>query len=160
MHTKDGCRYRLYQINAFTRSPFSGNSTGVVPAAEGLADRETQAIARELRNPETAFVLPRRDRGGRPLLARTRLFAPETGIPGDPVTGNGNGPLGAHLVLHGIVPHDGSRLHFRSHQGETIRRPGIARVCVDIERGEPVRVRVGGNAVVAFRGQLMLTNSR
>ena len=32
------------------------------------------------------------------------MFAPAIGIPEDPVTGNGHGPLGAYLVRHGIVP--------------------------------------------------------
>jgi PhzF family phenazine biosynthesis protein len=96
---------------------------------------------------------------GDTVLARARMFAPEIGIPEDPVTGNGNGPLGAYLVHHGIVPHDGTRLHFRSRQGEAMGRPGLAHVRVDIERAEPVRVRVAGNAVVVFRGELVLTNS-
>lgn len=303
----DDRRYRLYQINAFTRSPFSGNPAGVVPAAQGLSDQEMQAIARELGNPESAFVLPadgddhdvrvrfftpttevpscghatvaahyvraleqgvnggvrvlqkigagilaveieeegdgdylvimtqapprfgmsldgerlaelrralglreddlcdlpvqvvdtghpklvvplrdaatldaltpnhealRRLSGNLPysgvflfaladpdddVLTRARMFAPEIGIPEDPVTGNGNGPLGAYLVHHRIVPHDGVRLHFGSRQGEAMGRPGVARVWVDIEDGAPTRVRVGGNAVVVFRGELRLT---
>jgi PhzF family phenazine biosynthesis protein len=50
--------YRLYQIDAFTNRPFSGNPAGVVANADGLTERQMQTIARELNNSETAFLLP------------------------------------------------------------------------------------------------------
>lgn len=89
-------------------------------------------------------------------LTEGRMFAPAVGIPEDPVTGNGNGPLGAYLVAHGVVEHDGRQLRFRGRQGVAMGRPGIAEVIVDIEEGRPRRVRVGGNAVIAFRAELSL----
>jgi PhzF family phenazine biosynthesis protein len=49
--------YRLYQVDAFTRTIFTGNPAGVVPDADGLSDQEMQQIARELNNSETAFLL-------------------------------------------------------------------------------------------------------
>lgn len=49
--------YRLYQVDAFTRTKFAGNPAGVVPDADGLSDQEMQRIARELNNSETAFLL-------------------------------------------------------------------------------------------------------
>ncbi|MFD8588715.1 PhzF family phenazine biosynthesis isomerase [Streptomyces sp. NPDC059637] len=48
----------LYQVDAFTRTPFSGNPAGVALAADGLTDMQMLAVARELNNSETAFVLP------------------------------------------------------------------------------------------------------
>ena len=48
---------RLYQVDAFTRTKFTGNPAGVVPDADGLSEREMQQIARELNNSETAFLL-------------------------------------------------------------------------------------------------------
>lgn len=294
--------YRLYQVDAFTRRRFTGNPAGVVLDADGLTDAEMQAVARELNNSETAFVLSpdgdghdvrvrfftpatevpscghatvaahyvrafeRRIPPGRtwqkigigtlpvdvaerdgdyevlmtqgrlriddpldadvrsailaalgidedeavdgwpfqhvstghgkilvPLRRRTclhglapdmtalkawslrlgvygyfvftldsetpgilahgRMFAPAIGIAEDPVTGNGNGPLGAYLVHHGLVE-AGSRFEFVARQGEAMGRPGQARVIVEVEDGRPVTVRVGGHAVVAFRTEI------
>ena len=91
------------------------------------------------------------------VLTTCRMFAPAIGILEDPVTGNGNGPLGAYLVRHRLVefPHDGT-FTFRSAQGHAVRRPGIADVTVYIERGVPVRTRVGGAAVLVFSTTLTL----
>jgi len=49
--------YRVYQIDAFTKNRFEGNPAGVVANADGLTDSQMQAIARELNNSETAFIL-------------------------------------------------------------------------------------------------------
>ncbi len=39
-----------------------------------------------------------------------RMFSPAIGIAmEDPVTGNANGPMGAWLVHHGLMAHDGKR---------------------------------------------------
>ena len=91
------------------------------------------------------------------VLTTCRMFAPAIGILEDPVTGNGNGPLGAYLVRHRLVdyPHDGE-LTFRSAQGHAVRRPGIIEVSVTIERGEPTRTRVAGSAVLVFSATITL----
>ena len=49
-------KYRLYQIDSFTREKFTGNPAGVITNADGLTESEMQKIARELNNSETAFV--------------------------------------------------------------------------------------------------------
>ncbi len=49
-------KYRLYQIDAFTKEKFTGNPAGVITNADGLTEKEMQKIARELNNSETAFV--------------------------------------------------------------------------------------------------------
>lgn len=94
------------------------------------------------------------------VLTSCRMFAPAIGIPEDPVTGNGNGPLGAYLVKHGLVRHDGRSFSFRSAQGESVGRPGIVHVSVDIENGEPARVRIGRDAVIVFKAELYLSDAR
>jgi PhzF family phenazine biosynthesis protein len=300
--------FRIYQVDAFTDTRFTGNPAGVLPDAEGLDEAQMQAIARELNNSETAFVLPPRgpghdvhvrfftpttevpvcghatiashyvraiegahvqgrvqqltgagvlavdvepippgtfriwmhqreptfhaqlmgedrqallaalhlsddDLGQGPIqivstghskvmvplrdravldalapdlaalatlsraigcngyhaftlanpapdvLAHARMFAPAIGIAEDPVTGNANGPLGAYLVQHRLVPlalfHSGLSAWIR--QGEAIGRPGRVKVEVSVDRdGQPKDVRVAGDAVVAFRGELQL----
>jgi PhzF family phenazine biosynthesis protein len=305
MSVEGGRRYRLFQVDAFTRQRFTGNPAGVVLDAGGLSAGEMQRIARELGNPETAFLLPpdgddhdlrvryftptvevpicghatiaahfvralvldlpsgevvQRSPAGRltitvlrdgarlrvrmaqlppvfgaplegatraallaalglreedlvpglpiqevstghgkgivPLRDRDRLFAlrpdlaalaalsaetgihgfhvftldarepgvttacrmfaPAIGIPEDPVTGNGNGPLGAYLVRHRLVPHDGRELVFVSAQGETMGRKGHARVAVTITDGEPTGVSVGEDAVIVYEAALFV----
>jgi len=49
--------YRIYQVDAFTKDRSKGNPAGVVLDADGLSDSQMQAIAREMNNAETAFVL-------------------------------------------------------------------------------------------------------
>ena len=90
------------------------------------------------------------------ILIQGRMFAPAIGINEDPVTGNANGPLGAYLVHHRLVPHNGSLFRFRIMQGEAIGRAGVMDVDVGIEGGEPTVVRISGNAVVVFRTDLVL----
>jgi len=90
------------------------------------------------------------------VLTHARMFGPAIGISEDPVTGTAHGPLGIYLVRNGLARHDGTVLRFRSRQGEAMGRPGTASVEVAIERGLPVRVRVGGSAVVAFEARLEL----
>ena len=298
-------KYRLYQVDSFTRDLFRGNPAGVVPDADGLTAAQMQAIAREMNNSETAFILPptatdhevwirfftpttevpscghatiaahyvralemglpsckiihkigigilpveiiREERDYRivmtqgtiefgepitgqqrdeiiaalglskgdldarcpvqivstghskvlvgiqertvlnqlqPDLARLaeisrrikcngyfvfvlvndgsevlsygRMFAPAIGISEDPVTGNANGPLGAYLVQHRLVPTDGRRLAFKGQQGEAIGRLGTVEVTVEIAEGRPNIVRVGGCAVIVFKSELVL----
>ncbi|QYR20917.1 PhzF family isomerase [Paenibacillus sp. sptzw28] len=90
------------------------------------------------------------------ILIKGRMFAPAIGINEDPVTGNANGPLGAYLVHHNIVNHDGDRFRFKAKQGEAIERTGIVKVEVKIEHGEPVEVYVSGEAVIVFQSKLTI----
>ncbi len=79
-------QYRLIHVDVFTRTRFGGNQLAVFPAAEGLADDEMQAIAREMNFSETTFVLPATD----PTAdARVRIFTPGRELPfaGHPVVG-------------------------------------------------------------------------
>lgn len=88
------------------------------------------------------------------ILVHGRMFAPAMGIPEDPVTGNANGPLGAYLIHHRLVPYHGSDYTFRAVQGEAMKRPGQVTVQVEISRQEPVQVRISGRAVVVFQTEL------
>jgi PhzF family phenazine biosynthesis protein len=91
------------------------------------------------------------------VLTTCRMFAPAIGVAEDPVTGNGNGPLGAFLVQHHLVDHpQNGAWSFRSAQGHCVSRPGIADVTVMIEDGRPARVHVAGTAVAVFTTTLRL----
>lgn len=83
-----------------------------------------------------------------------RMFAPAIGIDEDPVTGNANGPLGAYLVQHRLLPHDGASLRFAGHQGRALRRDGVVHVEVRIVDGAPVEVTIAGDACILFSAPL------
>ncbi len=89
-----------------------------------------------------------------PVLTECRMFAPAIGIPEDPVTGNGHGPLGAYLVEHGLLRATGRTAVFESRQGRAMGRPGRVRVQVEIEDGRALEVWVRGQAVTVLRGEL------
>lgn len=50
-------KYRIYQVDSFTKEKLTGNPAGVVTNADGLTEKQMQQIARELNNSETAFIL-------------------------------------------------------------------------------------------------------
>lgn len=66
---------KIFQVDAFTQTLFTGNPAGVVLGAEALSDEEMLAIARELNNGDTAFVLPPE---GSDHDMRVRFFTPRT----------------------------------------------------------------------------------
>lgn len=92
-----------------------------------------------------------------------RMFAPGAGVPEDPVTGTASGACGAYLrhvgAFTGADPTDATGSVDTSEglpeemvfeQGHFVERPGSVRVQV----GE--QIRVGGQAVTAFEGQIMV----
>ena len=68
-------RIRIFQVDAFTTERFTGNPAGVVLDADSLTDGEMLAIARELNNADTAFVLKP---DGSDHELRVRFFTPRT----------------------------------------------------------------------------------
>ena len=82
--------YRIFQVDAFTRERFAGNPAGVVVNADGLSEAQMQAMARELNNAETAFVLS-------PTASDhdvwIRFFTPTTEVPSC-----GHATIAAHYV--------------------------------------------------------------
>jgi PhzF family phenazine biosynthesis protein len=82
--------YRLYQVDAFTTEKFRGNPAGIVPNADGLTGGQMQAIARELNNSETAFIL---SPAGQDHDIWIRFFTPTTEVPSC-----GHATIAAHYV--------------------------------------------------------------
>lgn len=97
------------------------------------------------------FTLDSEERG---ILTHGRMFAPAIGVNEDPVTGNAHGPLGAYLVKHKLVDHNSSVFSFKGEQGHAIGRSGTVNVTVNLERGEPKQVKIGGRAVIVFKTEL------
>uniref|UniRef100_A0AAU1M430 PhzF family phenazine biosynthesis isomerase n=1 Tax=Streptomyces sp. NBC_00148 TaxID=2903626 RepID=A0AAU1M430_9ACTN len=123
----------LYQIDAFSPTAFQGNPAGVVLSAEGLTEAQMQAVARELNNSETAFVLPPE---GADHDVRVRFFTPTTEVPTC-----GHATVAAHYaraVEYGLpsgscVQKSGTGLL----QGVQILREGD-RVRISMEQGKAV----------------------
>jgi PhzF family phenazine biosynthesis protein len=117
---------RIFQIDAFTRERFTGNPAGVVLDADSLTDAEMLAIARELHNADTAFVL-RPDGADHDL--RVRFFTPrtETGFVGH-----------ATVATHYVLSREGEpRARVRQRQ-----KTGVAEVDIrgtDADRRVAVR---------------------
>ncbi|MCA9726170.1 MAG: PhzF family isomerase [Candidatus Eisenbacteria bacterium] len=83
-------RVRVYQVDSFTTTPFSGNPAGVVPNADGLSEAQMKGLARELNNSETAFMLAP---DGPDHELRVRFFTPTTEVPSC-----GHATIAAHYV--------------------------------------------------------------
>ena len=84
-------KIQIHQIDAFTRDRFTGNPAGVVLGADVLSDAEMLAIARELNNADTAFVLAA---DGVDHDMRVRFFTPRT-----EAGFIGHATIAAHYVL-------------------------------------------------------------
>jgi trans-2,3-dihydro-3-hydroxyanthranilate isomerase len=87
--------------------------------------------------------------------AYSRMLAPGLGISEDPATGSARGPLGCYLLQHGMVTAPEAR-RIVSLQGAAMGRPSRIHVSIDSDDGRITRVRVGGEAVLAGRGELFL----
>jgi PhzF family phenazine biosynthesis protein len=97
---------RIFQVDAFTDTRFAGNPAGVVLDAEQLSDVEMQAIARELNNGDSAFVLPAT---GADHDLRIRFFTPRK-----EAAFVGHATLAAHAVLAQLT-----RVPLRRQLGQT-----------------------------------------
>ncbi|HUN75200.1 MAG TPA: PhzF family phenazine biosynthesis isomerase [Steroidobacteraceae bacterium] len=84
-------RIQIHQVDAFTQRRFTGNPAGVVLGADRLEDAEMLAIARELNNADTAFILAA---DGDDHDVRARFFTPRT-----EVGFVGHATVAAHYVL-------------------------------------------------------------
>ena len=106
-------RIRIFQDDAFTTDRFTGNPAGVVLEADSLSDAEMLAIARELNNADTAFVLKP---DGPDHDLRVRFFTPRT-----EASFVGHATVATHFVLsRDGVPaqaRNGSRVRQRQKSG-------------------------------------------
>jgi trans-2,3-dihydro-3-hydroxyanthranilate isomerase len=132
----------------------TGNRTLVVPLAgvaevsAALADvRTLNALEKDLDVLIAYLFAPD---GGR---IHARAFCPGAGVPEDPATGSGAGPLGIYLALHAALP--GGAPRFFVDQGVEMGRPSEIEVSVEqASDGSPAGVRVAGSAVLMMRGHL------
>src|SRR5688572_9260802 len=69
-------KLKLWQVDAFSVRPFSGNAAAVVPLKEWLADNTMLAIANENNLSETAFFVPQENG-----VYALRWFTPTMEVP-------------------------------------------------------------------------------
>src|SRR4029077_20375352 len=84
-------KIQVHQVDAFTRERFTGNPAGVVLNANELTEAQMLAVARELNNADTAFILAGE---GPDHDLRARFFTPRT-----EVGFVGHATVAAHYVL-------------------------------------------------------------
>jgi PhzF family phenazine biosynthesis protein len=120
-------RIRIFQVDAFTTVRFTGNPAGVVLDADSLTDAEMLAIARELNNADTAFVLKP---DGQDHDLRVRFFTPRT-----EASFVGHATVATHFVLS----REGAPLEKNGGRARQRQKSGL----VDIEvRGEGAARRI------------------
>lgn len=95
--------YKLYQVDAFTDTLFSGNPAAVCPLTEWLSDDLLQKIAMENNLAETAFYVRQGDR------YEIRWFTPRV-----EVDLCGHATLAAAFILFHCEGHTGVAIHFYS----------------------------------------------
>ena len=88
-----------------------------------------------------------------PGAVKTRMFGPGAGVPEDPATGGAAGPVGVHLLRHGLVD-PGVQLNLS--QGAELLRPSTLLVRVEGLRDAVASVSVGGSAVLVGEGRFSL----
>jgi PhzF family phenazine biosynthesis protein len=117
---------KVYQVDAFTQQLFAGNPAGVVLGAETLAETEMQALARELNNSDSAFVLPA-DAGDHDV--RLRFFTPSREVPFV-----GHASVAAHAARYAAGSAHSGKLRQKSRSGiydvEISGSPSAPRVTV------------------------------
>jgi trans-2,3-dihydro-3-hydroxyanthranilate isomerase len=79
-----------------------------------------------------------------------RFFAPQSGIPEDPVTGSVSGPI-ALLLRQSGASKDSERDLWRFEQGDCLNRPG--RLLIELLGKTP---KLGGQAITVLKGELYL----
>lgn len=121
--------YKFVLVDVFTEQPLAGNQLAVVLKAQGLADRQMQAIAREFNYSETTFILPPRQAKAN---WRLRSFSPSA-----EVFGAGHNALGAWWVLaeHGTIDLSDPLTTLWQELGERVLPVGVYS-----ETGQPLRV--------------------
>lgn len=81
-----------------------------------------------------------------------RVFAPALGVLEDPATGSANGCLAAYLARHAYL--GSGSVDARVEQGHEVGRPSLLHLGA-VDRGEYVRVEVGGRVIPVARGELL-----
>ena len=129
-------RFDFVTVDVFTSTQFGGNQLAVFPDAEGLSDREMQALAAEMNYSETSFVLPAANAAN---SAQVRIFNRTAEMPfaGHPNVGTG-------FVLALLGPETTEVLHFEELAGivevRIVRGADGIPAGAEIDAPQPLRI--------------------
>lgn len=84
---------------------------------------------------------------------RTRMFAPDHGVPEDPATGSASAIFAAQLLAGGDLDPEGTTT-FTLVQGVEMGRPSDIGLSVDCAGGKITAIRISGSAVPVMSGQI------
>jgi trans-2,3-dihydro-3-hydroxyanthranilate isomerase len=154
----------LLESDLLDGAPVRVGSTGVPflfvplrdPSTVDRADTDFSALAAVGREdiPQQIFVFAPDNRGeGNKVYSR--MFGAGLGITEDPATGGASGPLGAYLVLHGLVPAEEEVL-ILSEQGTKMGRQSFIHLRIGVSSGEVTKIEIGGTATPVLEGLLTL----
>lgn len=156
----------LTEADLLLAVPIQSGTTGVPflfvplrdPATVDRAALDVGFLLRSL-NEDASFGVFVFAPDGEPANRRvySRMFAPHTlGIPEDPATGSGSGPLGVYLLRHGIFATASSEDEVRivSEQGTKMGRRSEVHIRLGSNDGAVTRIEVGGQCVIMMEGRL------
>ena len=84
---------------------------------------------------------------------RTRMFAPDAGIPEDPATGSASAALSGALQAAGALDQDEQHVHLR--QGVEMGRASDLILTIRREAGQLAQIRLRGTAVGISTGRIV-----
>jgi trans-2,3-dihydro-3-hydroxyanthranilate isomerase len=87
--------------------------------------------------------------------ARSRMFAPNDGIPEDPATGSAAAPFGAYAAMYGLI-NPAPKASFLIRQGVEMGRPSEIRVEVGRKDSGTFAIRIGGRCAIVGEGSMFL----
>lgn len=136
-------RYPLFQVDAFTDKPFSGNPAAVVLLAEDAPDEWMLKVAQEMNLSETAFVYPKGE-----------VFSLRWFTPGTEVELCGHATLSAAHILWetGTVP-AGQTIRFTTRSGLLGARRVEGVIELDFPAGDLVPGSLPAGVIAAVGGK-------
>lgn len=118
----------IFQVDAFTRTPFKGNPAGVCPQGRGLSEGQMQAVAAEMNLSETAFLFP-----GDGEARAIRYFTPTVEVP---LCGHAT-LASAHVLWEsGALAAETPAVFTAGDERLTARRTEDGRICMDFPQIE------------------------
>lgn len=120
-------RVPLYQVDAFTDTPFSGNPAAVCLLPAPVADEHLQAVAAEMNLSETAFLLRTNHRHWRSgSTFSLRWFTPQTEVPLC-----GHATLATAAVLFDVIRVYAEEVVFQTRSGDLLARRCDSGIALD-----------------------------
>jgi PhzF family phenazine biosynthesis protein len=130
----------FYQVDAFTKTAFSGNPAAVVPLSNWIDDTLMQQIALEKNLSETAFVVPTVDG------YHIRWFTPKV-----EVNLCGHATLASAFIIFKYLQPDWDRIKFDSKSGPLFVWKEGDLLCMDFPTDKLERIEADQNIITALQ---------